>query len=211
MPGVLSTCFEGKRTFRARRVIMAAPQTPSNMAVFNLDQRESSAFADVLTRPFFYQFFNVGQGKQLSQSPFDFWNINFSVPIDPPSSGILNQPFYNAPPTIANVFRSLPYGPVLVNSWAEDPISKNEMHQVILDQLGRIPSNLADFTTAADIVYHVYNPYFPAEALRRTPNPYTILERLQGYRKTYYLGALLNYAESAKVWEHAYRVVNEYF
>lgn len=36
--------------FKVGRVIMAAPQTASNMALFDMDKREKDAFADILVR-----------------------------------------------------------------------------------------------------------------------------------------------------------------
>lgn len=38
-----------------------------------------------------------------------------------------------------------------------------------------------------------------------------IMINVQGYRNTYYVGALFSFAESAKIMEHAYVLVNKHF
>jgi len=80
-----------------------------------------------------------------------------------------------------------------------------------LHKLTQVPTTPLTSASINTFIKHEFQPYFPTSVLQDCPNPYTRIKSLQGHKNTYYVGALMTFAESAKVWEHAYQLVNEKF
>lgn len=186
-------------TFQVGSLIVAIPQTIENLVKIGLDFEEYSAFAAVDTRDYFAIEFNVA-GPLAANGSFQVANRD-----------VVNANTLPTPPTLLSVQRDLPYGPA--NGWAssDNYITDAAMLAVVNDRLSKMPASYLTSVSVTRFIRHVFQPHFPVSALAASPNPYNTIASLQGRRNTYYIGALMSFAETAKVLETTYRLIDQRF
>eukprot|EP00611_Tribonema_gayanum_P003538 TRINITY_DN12791_c0_g1_i1.p1 TRINITY_DN12791_c0_g1~~TRINITY_DN12791_c0_g1_i1.p1 ORF type:complete len:495 (+),score=142.26 TRINITY_DN12791_c0_g1_i1:3168-4652(+) len=189
------------RQFKAAKVVISIPQTLDNLKPFGLDARETAAFENVRVRGYYASAVDIAGGS-LADATFTLVNRDLTDPLTPVIPG---------PRTVCAVYRELPYGPASCYAASTEPLPSAAAKAFIEAQLANLPPEGVADASLSEFNSHVFQPHFTAEALAASPSPFTVLAQQQGYRNTYYVGALLSFAESAKVMEHAYRVVSEFF
>jgi len=199
------------KVFFVDKLVVAIPETLSNLKFLDLDLRERAAFADVTTKNY-WVFEAAVTGAITEPSGTSNGFTVFSV-------DVLAADGQPPQPCMLGINRALPYGPV--NGWAGSNyyISDSAMKNITAQNLAILASinttliSSASLAPASDPVFirHVFSPFFPASSLAKSPTPFSVIANLQGHRNTYYIGALLSIPDSSKVWEFAYQIVNHYF
>jgi len=210
--------------FTADNIVIAIPQTVTNLAPFLPDLTELATFFDLETREYFALEFNVA-GPAAADS-FQIVNLDVTQPNTLPK-----------PPAILDFSRTLPYGPSAGWASSNDYITEAEMVEVITAQLAKMPKSVLNSVSLTRIIQHVFQPFFPVSMLQCSPNAYRFdlvlfvtswpclcsficflvcfvrskINNLQGYRNMFYVGAGMTFAESVKIWEHEYRLINANF
>lgn len=189
-----------EQLFTADSIIMAMPQTLQNLAPILPDLKEIETFAQVQVRHY-YAMELTAAGPLADAGNFSITNIDVAQPGEFPQF-----------PTVLDFERALPYGPMAGWFGSETPMSTAAALSAAKTQLAGMPAAALTGVTVEEFIYHPYQPYFPVSALSQSPTPYTNIKNIQGYRNTYYVGALMTAdAESVKVCEQGYNLVNEFF
>ena len=193
-----------KKLFIADNLFVAVPQTLSGLSFMDLSKDEIKAFKGVDTRDYFAMEVDV-EGQVNTTGNYAI--LNFNV-LNPPYS----EPSY---PSVLALTRSLPYGPTPAWSASDNHIETSAMTEIVANQLNTIvnemPFPAVSKANLMRIFKHTYQPYYSSHDLSKSPTPYTLIENLQGKKNTYYLGALMTFAESSMVMEHAYQLVTKNF
>ena len=176
-------------------LIIAFPETLESLHFMDLDFAEYEVFKHVLTRS--YYDFAVDVTGPLENTTFSFANVN-----------AVDEGAFPSSPAVLSFERMIPYGPLAGVAFAEPSVCPYEVESVIRAQIKEIPDSL--FT--ADVVAlnrHVFQPHFTAEAIRS--GVYNSLAALQGFKNTYWLSALVGYADSTVLWQKAFTLVANKF
>ncbi|AGO85601.1 hypothetical protein psal_cds_1260 [Pandoravirus salinus] len=197
--GTLSTPaggLAGSFAYRCGKLIVAYAQTEPNMKPLALDAAERRVFKEVRQRYYFTGTIDAA-GPVVDGGAFNMLNIDPTSPFGTP-----------ALPAVTQLTRGLPYGPVQFKATSQEPISVPAMRQLVVDQLARMPASLLTNATAVDeFLLHAFQPHFTDAELARPGGAYAALEALQGHRKTYYVGALKNFAVTYQLWQASYDLV----
>ncbi|KAI9013598.1 hypothetical protein DFJ74DRAFT_682569 [Hyaloraphidium curvatum] len=192
---------QATKVYSADKLVVAIPQTLANLAILDLDDRERAAFADVRFREYYALGFGIEGGALSTVTNFSLTNLNLLA------GG--TQP---APPTVTAFGRLVPYFLAPGFAYSDFPLDDNQVRSFVEAQIANIPQTAIAKVTLERFYRHKgFQPHFPPEALARSPNPYTVIAGLQGNKGTFHVGALLSYAESTKIWENAFRMVEANF
>jgi hypothetical protein len=187
----------GSFAYRCGKLIVAHAQTQEAMAPLALDLVERRLFKEVRQRYYFTGTINAA-GPVADGGAFNMLNIDPTVPFGTP-----------ALPAVTQLTRGLPYGPVQFKATSQEPISLGAMRQTVVAQLARMPASLLTNATAVDaFLLHAFQPHFTDAELARPGGAYAALNALQGHRKTYYVGALKNFAVTYQLWQASYDLVS---
>jgi len=188
--------------FQCRKLVMAIYPVTQNLRFLDLTDEEFYLFSQVEANYYLAMLVNA-TGGSLADKTFTINNFDTTRP---PS-------FFPALPSFSTLTRNTPAGPIAVyaNSDSEIPVTYDQAVKLVTDALPRIPSNLLNGFTVAEINYHLYDPHFKVDALRASPSADTRLARLQGKSSTYWVGAATRYDASAVVWNQAYELVVQHF
>ena len=165
----------------------------------NLDDLEKTIFECVETSYYFDGYASVLDGR-MKDLPFVISNVNESNKWENPNS-----------PAMISIARSLPVGYASLLSCSTTFLSTEEMKKVMIKQLNQIPSDLLQVEEIIHINYHEYDPHFTTKSLKTYPHPYSLLQQLQGYRKTFYIGSLLSAPGSYMNQEFVHDLFSLYF
>ncbi|AJF96839.1 thioredoxin reductase [Pandoravirus inopinatum] len=180
----------GSFTYVCGKLIVAYAQTEQNMKPLALDVAERRLFKEVRQRYYFTGTIDAA-GPVVDGGAFNMLNIDPTSPFGTP-----------ALPAVTQITRGLPYGPVQFKATSQEPISVAAMRQLVVEQLARMPASLLTNATAVDeFLLHAFQPHFTDAELARPGGAYAALEALQGHRKTYYVGALKNFAVTYQLWQ----------
>jgi len=83
--------------------------------------------------------------------------------------------------------------------------------KIIIQQSSGIPDSIVTANLTKLIFHEGFQAHFTNESLAESPNPYTNLRKLQGYRNTYYTGSLTRFAGSYLVWDQSKKIVDQFF
>ena len=187
-----------KKKVTADKLIIAIPQFLDNLDFLDLSNKEEAAFEPV---KYFPGYFAV----QLRME------TNTTIPL------VLNRDFSNT----ANYFET-DFPDITLTRFtgaaepfyatfavATDDISNHDMKEVIKASLVK-QANLPNPVnmTFVKMIRHIYWPHFDSDTLKYS-KPYRALNRLQGDDDTYYVGALLTYADTTLIANHAYKIVQK--
>lgn len=181
------------------KLVIAHPQLLSDISYIDLDAREKDIFKHVSSYLYYAAAFNftgglLGQGQGIQVT-----NINPA-----------NAYGYPNWPGIASINRGLPYGPGGVFGCAKDPITNEAMEVVMQEQLSRMGPLIENPQISVYKPHEKFCPHFDFESIRASPNVYTRLENLQGYRSTFWIGALRNFANSGALWDQSFKFIEKY-
>lgn len=185
--------------YECGKLIVSFPQVLSRMLFLQLDTTEINIFRNVQQRYFFDAVVDV-QGPITVDQSYDLGNVNLNT--------VYDTPFL---PAITSMVRNLPFGPSQLTSYSNTYISNNEMLQIVNHQLNNVPHSLIHESNVIAFNHHIFQPHFSVSSLSTSPTPYTKLENLQGYRGTYYIGALKDFALSVLLWDSSLRFISEHF
>ncbi|BCU03046.1 hypothetical protein [Pandoravirus japonicus] len=195
-PGGGGNRLAGSFAYRCDKLIVAYAQTEDALKPLALDAAERRVFKEVRQRYYFTGTIDAA-GPVVDGGAFNMLNIDPTSPFGTP-----------ALPAVTQLTRGLPYGPVQFKATSQEPISVSAMRQTVVDQLARMPASLLTNATAVDeFLLHAFQPHFTDAELARPGGAYAALEALQGHRKTYYVGALKNFAVTYQLWQASYDLV----
>ena len=176
-------------------LIIAFPETLESLRFMDLNYAEFEVFKHVTTKSY-YDFAANITGPLADQS-FNFVNVNTEGTHSLPSS-----------PSVISASRSANYGPLAGLAFADHETCSYEMESVIKSQMAEVPAYL--FNASVFLINkHVFLPHFSAHAIKE--GVYNALAALQGHKSTYWLSALVGYADSTVLWQKAYTLVQTYF
>jgi hypothetical protein len=187
--------------YTCNSLIVAHPQTASNLAYADLDDVETQVFSQVRTRYFFNGVAEVSAGSFLA--PFGIFSIR-----NEDQANNFGQPDF---PGLISLARNLPLGPVSILGSSDTPLSNTDFNALATTQIGRLTPGGYLNATVSFTNYHEYQPYPINDAINHPIGFYTQLRALQGYRNTYYIGTLASYAGTYLVWEQAYDLIKREF
>ena len=186
--GVVPSAF----AYSCGKLIVAYAPTLSADAVLVLDPQERSVFESVDTRSYFTGTLGIA-GPLNDGGAFNLLNLGLTTTFGTP---VL--------PSVTQITRGLPYGPAQIKASSETPLSLQQTRAVINAQLTHMPPSLLTSTVLEDLILHVFQPYFSVEALSTQPiGAYGRLRELQGYRSTYWIGSLRNFAVTFLLWDQS--------
>ncbi|AGO83251.2 hypothetical protein pdul_cds_990 [Pandoravirus dulcis] len=186
----------GSFAYRCDKLIVAYAQTEDALKPLALDAAERRVFKEVRQRYYFTGTIDAA-GPVVDGGAFNMLNIDPTSPFGTP-----------ALPAVTQLTRGLPYGPVQFKATSQEPVSVSAMRQTVIEQLARMPASLLTNATAVDeFLLHAFQPHFTDAELARPGGAYAALEALQGHRKTYYVGALKNFAVTYQLWQASYDLV----
>lgn len=183
-------------SYSCGRLIVAFPPVSTDVGFLHLDSKERAVF-DKLKHRYYYAFEGNVAGTLATSGAFNFYNLNPNQPDD-----------YPILPAVTSFRRTLPYGPVAGWLSSNDYITNDRVNKLIGEQLGRLPASLGNVSVIRMVPHDRFQPYFDPADLQSSPNPYTEIAGLQGYRDTIWLGQAITFAESVMVMEHAKRTLN---
>jgi hypothetical protein len=202
--------------FHCDNVVVAFPQTLTNLnsSVWDLDVTETAIFSQTAVREYVW-------GSAIITGPTIPNGTGFNVQFRNTSDQFFTAPY----PGLVQILRDdqVPVaawyavsnvGASQVDTATLLMIAGNEagllQHVGPLTQAGGPP--LFSSVTFTGQHPHQYQPFVTnVTALATSPNFYTQVYNLQGYRGTYYVGATTGYSASFVVWENAYKLVQMYF
>lgn len=188
---------------KARHIIVSFPQLLSNMQFLDLSTDETALFSNVQVRDYYDIQVNISGLSTQSPPTQPWWTL---ANIDALSPSTLP-----AFPTIMAMERAQNYGPGAAYAYDDTGLSTAQMTTVIQQTISRL--NLPPYLNVTFVATnrHQFQPYFTTASLSQSPTPYTLFDRLQGARHTYYTGALRSFAESPNIWEKTFNLINQYF
>jgi hypothetical protein len=183
------------------QLIVAHPQTTTDVAYLNLDILEEAVLSQVQTRYYFNGVANITGG---TAAPGGFGSFSFRD--EDTANAFAQQDF----PGLISLARSVfPFGPAQILGSSSNPMTNAQFASLAATQIAHLsPSVNASvwFTN-----YHQYQPYPVTSGINHPFGFYTQLQTLQGHRNTYYIGALASYAGTYLVWEQAFDLIAKNF
>jgi len=187
-------------------VIIAFPQTLTNLDPWDLDATETAIFSQTRVRDYYWGTANI-TGPSIPNG----FNIQFRN---------LSDPFVTPPyPGLVQILRNDDVAPAAWYAVSSiqpgQEIDSTTMSLKIQNEFNLLTNPPLDLLSSVSITsfhQHQYQPHIEnVTALQASPNIYTQIGDLQGYRHTYYVGALTGYSASFIVWENSYNLVQTYF
>ncbi|KAI9769894.1 MAG: hypothetical protein M1839_003560 [Geoglossum umbratile] len=179
---------KGLKLIKAKKVLLAIPPTPQNLAHFGLDKDEQSLFG---------QFQGTGYYTGLLH--------NTGIPDNTSMVNIGTNTLYNIPPvpgaysinpTRVPGLHSVQYG-------SSSPISAEKVKEDIINSIRRFKTADTLATTTPEFaIFSDHSPFVfwvPSDAI--AAGFYRKLGALQGHRNTFYTGATFHARDSSLLWE----------
>lgn len=179
-----------------RKLVIAHPPDLKSLKYLDLSRDEKNVFEDLRVLLYYAAAFEANGGS-IAAGPAQITNFN-----------PFNQ--YNWPnvPCVTSALRSFPFGPFGIFGVAKDPISNDDMLDVMQAQINNVPRTLLNNTQITTWRPHEkFCPYFTISRLLENSNPYVALERLQGDQDTFWIGAARNAPNSGALWDQSYKDV----
>jgi len=163
------------------KLVVGIPQTPQALASFDLDNRENALFSSVKFRFYFIGTVNItGPITNLSQD--GFFNL---VHLD-----ITKPPYFNVVNTWIAFIVQVPYAPAVIYASSDVPTTNAAFRAKVTEELKLIPSTLVTSFQINEFFFHEYYAYPSDQMLADPVGFYTRMNRLQGHRNTFWVGAL---------------------
>ena len=189
----------GSFAYKCGKLVVAYAQLLVDMVPLGLDATEARLFGQVRKRYYFTGDLTAG-GPLATNGSFNMLNLDPTTTFGTPSL-----------PAITQLTRGLPYGPIQFKASSDARIEYEGMAAVVGSQLRNMPSSLLTDAVVDNLIQHVFQPFFTNAELAKPGGAYGALDALQGYRNTYYLGSLKNFAVTLQLWNAAYELVQTYF
>lgn len=191
---VLIQTPSGQQLIQAKRLVIAIPQTPSNLEPFCLDENESSLFAKFNNSAYYTGLIsNTGLPDNV-----DFSNVGIDTP-------------YNLPvlPGLYNIQTTPVPGLHHVYYSSEATLSVDQVQADIEDTVARLRATQADNSTASPasdkLEFPIFSAHVPFELFVSSEEVasgfYSKVNALQGYRNTFYNGAAFQTHDSSLIWQ----------
>jgi hypothetical protein len=210
---VQNTVTSDMSRYVCNKLIIAHPQTTTNLNYANLDLVEQLVFNQVRTRYYFNGLATVNGGiladlpaigsnpAMPNFLPFNIRNFN--------SANTFSQPSF---PGFITVARNIPGLPASLLGSSDTPMNNTAFAALAATQLARLKTPVRYLDAAVSFTnLHEYQPYPITDGINHPFGFYTQLRAIQGHRNTYYVGALASYAGSYLVWEQAYDLIKHEF
>lgn len=180
----------GSKLIMASQILVSIPLTLDNMSPFSLDSRESGLFRQFKTTAYYAALLkNTGFPPGFSYENAGI-NTTYNVPPVPAA--------YNVGPASVPGYYYVWYG-------APSPLPEDQVKADIIATVKRLSHSNE---TAEVVAFNSHTPYkleVPAAAIRN--GFYDNLNGLQGYRNTWYTGALWDESGSSSLWNFTKQVV----
>lgn len=183
---VLVQTPSGQKTIRAKKLVVAIPQTIDHLTGWDLDDNERAAFSRLQGVGYWTGVLgNTGLPAGLTVT-----NVAANTPEDLPP---LPSEFSFSPTSIENVI-DLKYG-------GPTSLTDDQVKQEVVSSLLRLQNAGLNTTTPEFLAFQNHNPYFLHVGADEVRNGfYDQLNALQGVRNTWYTGALFVTADSSLIW-----------
>ena len=198
--------------YNCGKLVVGIPQTLENLAFMDLDAQEQSLFNGVSTDNFYTGRVNVQFGPfannivSQSQGFYLMYHTNSSNTQD---YGISeqNSTWHGL---IANL--PTPYFPSVIFSSSDAKLSAADMRQTVDQQLTSMAVDSQNQAITGhemlEFFYHEHYAHPSIDALSSSPNFFQRAWQMQGYRNTYYTGALFSMNGHHAIFNHACKVAN---
>lgn len=183
------------------KFIVAFPPTLQNILFMGPDFTEIEVFESVY---FVQEMSSVVQ----VQGPVTTSGHGFAVANSDRSRPPLNQP---PSPLLLQVSRSRTFGPACGYGFSQTPIDQGLLQSVMRDQASNIPSTLLTNSVFTQFWNHDFAPHWSMPVQAGPVSPYLMAENLQGYRNTYWVGALYTTFDSTKIWNKNHVLMAQHF
>lgn len=188
----------GQKLLNAKKLLVTAPPTLSNMGVFDLSPNERGLFA---------QFRSVGYYVSLVRIPELLSATNVSVWVNMNPETPLNQPvlpaLYRVMPTDAKDAYVVEYG-------SQNDIPEDDVRNGILDSVRKLMQHAGLGEQEPEILafdsHTPYKLYVEADAIQS--GFYSDLYALQGQRNTFWSGAAFHMYQSSLLWKSTREIVD---
>lgn len=185
-----------KRIVYAKKLVIAHARTVAASASMGLDSVEVNALSG-LAAPNLYAL-----------------QVDIQGPAAQPGSGyqLLNYNLFGSLPNphVEYFQRGLPYGPAASILISSEVLSYAQIAAAVDASMATLKAvgAVTNYTILAEDDHLVFGPQFSLDKLTASPNGYTLLNQLQGYRQTYSIGSeQTGSPDTVKAWDMAYRLV----
>ena len=195
----------GTLVLNCSKLVVAIEQTLNNLEFMDLDAQETAVFSSVSVRSYFDGTVDL-QGPIENNSTYTLMNLDYSNPDYSLAKG----------PTWAAIakFGADPGFPRSIYAFADSYMSEADMTPILnkqLTQMTTLPGTIVTGVDSLDIHRHDYYPYPSNDACKNTTNFFQSAALLQGYRNTYWAGALLAMDSHVSIFFHTRKLVCDYF
>jgi hypothetical protein len=188
-----------KFEYRCDNLVLGFSPALSDLGFMDLDYSERNLYSKVRTRSYAGSAVNV-------DGPLDDLGAYILINIDPS-----RQYGYAELPAPTALFRGLTFGPAQAPTVSNVPTTLGAIESVIQNSLSNLPADLVTNAEVTDVFLHVFQPHFVNSSLTNHPNPHTLLRTLEGYRKTYVVGAIDTFADSTHIIQRTVDLINAKF
>jgi hypothetical protein len=162
-----------------KKLVIAFPQTPTNLAFVDLDETEKAQFSSIKTRVY-------SDGTVTIEGPINSTNnANFSL-----SRIDIGNPWKMVNQGIIAIYNQVPYAPSNMYGFSDVPISSADYKSLLQIQLNLVPKSLITNYTIHEVNTHGFYPHPSDAALSDPEGFYTKLRKLQGKRNTFWVGVV---------------------
>jgi hypothetical protein len=191
---------EGSGAFvaRCKRLVVAIPPTPANLAPLDVTRAESALFGSVSWRQYFTgRFDGVGGTLGDAGTGVALANADFADPYGVPAF-----------PAQLNFIRQFGAGPFGGQTYSDGPLAPARVLTEIFEPALRaaVACGLFDAAGNVSVIPHEFNPHWPAEKMRDPVAPFNQLDALQGERNTWWVGAQRYTANTMGIWNYNLRL-----
>jgi hypothetical protein len=178
---------EGLKTIEAEKILFAIPPTLENLRSFDIDSKERSVFEQFKTTGYYTGLLRIGPNLANNSLLDRGLNSSFDVPILPTMYSL----FPSTIPELQQVF----YG-------SDTILPTDQVKDDIIATVKRIFPKAAAKAPLEFAVFSGHTPFMstvPSSAIKA--GFYEHFNNLQGYRHTYYTGAILQTQDSSLIWQ----------
>ena len=185
----------GVKIIKARKLVVAFPQTINNFRGFDLDGREKKLFSKFKNSAYYTALLentNLPEGTAIIAVGAD---EQFNVPGIPGPNSLTATGI----PGLFNLFYT-----------SEESLSNDVVKRAMSEGVLRLQNSGFDTTSPDFVAFEAHNPFqLVVSAKEISKGFYSDLNALQGYRGTFYTGAALSAYNSAVVWEFTEGLLSE--